>query len=80
MKVICIVVLYKPSTELLEKAIKSIVNQVDLVWISDNTPGGFKGMDTIAGVFKSQVEICTDGWKCGDCQGSECRYTICPGQ
>lgn len=56
MKVICIVVLYKPSTELLEKAIKSIVNQVDLVWISDNTPGGFKGMDTIAGVFKSKLK------------------------
>lgn len=56
MKVICILVLYKPSAALLEKAIKSIVNQVDLVWISDNTPGGFKGIDTIAGFFKSKLK------------------------
>lgn len=56
MKIICIFVLYKPSAELLGKAIKAIINQVDLVWISDNTPGGFKGIDNITGVFKSKLK------------------------
>lgn len=56
MKVICITVLYKPSEELLEKAISAIVNQVDLVWISDNTPGGFKGIDTIAGASNAKLK------------------------
>lgn len=55
MKILCILVLYKPSAALLEKAIKSIADQVDLVWLSDNTPGGFKGIDTMAGALQSKL-------------------------
>lgn len=38
-KVICILVLYNPDLEILKKAITAVINQVDFLWISDNTPG-----------------------------------------
>lgn len=46
-RIACILVLYRPSPEILEKAVEAIVGQIDLLWISDNTPGGFKGIDDI---------------------------------
>ncbi len=36
--VICILVLYNPDVDLLCKVISSIINQVDCLWISDNSP------------------------------------------
>lgn len=40
-KVLCALILYKPSIDLLKKVIESVVSQVDCLWISDNTPDGF---------------------------------------
>lgn len=37
-KIICVLVLYKPNIELLCKVIESIYPQIDLLWISDNSP------------------------------------------
>lgn len=55
-KVICILVLYKPSLEILMDAIRTIVNQVDFIWISDNTPRGFRDINTIIDVYNFKVK------------------------
>lgn len=58
-KIICILVLYKPNTDILKKAVNSIIQQVDTLYMSDNTPGGYvlpdyvNGSDTLKIVFKS---------------------------
>ena len=42
-KVICVLVLYKPSLTILDKVIDAVIQQVDFLWVSDNTPGGSAG-------------------------------------
>ena len=37
-KVICVLVLYHPDLDILQNAVDSIINQVDLLFVSDNTP------------------------------------------
>lgn len=55
-KIICVLVLYDPSPEILQKNIDAIVGQVDLLWISDNTPGGFDGIKTITAAYLDKVK------------------------
>lgn len=47
MKIISVLVLYKPSKVLLKENIHSVLKQVDYLYISDNTPGGTVGLDEI---------------------------------
>lgn len=54
-KTLCILVLYKPAPLILNKAIESIINQVDLTWISDNTPNGYSGIDDIKVTYSDRV-------------------------
>ena len=47
MKVISILVLYNPNMILLKENIYSVLQQVDYLYISDNTPGRTVGLDEI---------------------------------
>lgn len=55
-RVICILVLYNPSVKLLEIAIESIISQVDLLWISDNTPQGTNGIETLIKPYGDRIK------------------------
>lgn len=48
--------LYNPSPDVLQKNIDAIVGQVELLWISDNTPGGFDGIKTIIAAYPDKVK------------------------
>ena len=41
-RIICVLVLYNPDIKLINPVIQSIISQVDLLWISDNTPSPVK--------------------------------------
>ncbi len=56
MKVLCVLVLYNPSFDILLEAIESITQQVDLLWISDNTPDGYDGIDSIISTYSDRVK------------------------
>ena len=55
-KVICVLVLYNPSANVLKKNIEAIIGQVDFLWISDNTPSGFKGIQEIISSYPKKIE------------------------
>ena len=46
-KIICILVLYNPVENILQSNIEAVIDQVDYLWISDNTPGGFHGIQKL---------------------------------
>ena len=46
-RTLCILVLYKPTPSLLGQVVEAIIHQVDKIWISDNTPGGYDGISAI---------------------------------
>lgn len=52
-KVICILVLYNPDENLLQKTIEAIINQTDAIWISDNSTNGYNILKKIP--QKSQI-------------------------
>lgn len=54
-KTICILVLYNPSPCILSEVIESIIFQVDKLWISDNTPGGYVGMEEIYKQYNNSI-------------------------
>ncbi len=56
MRTICVLVLYNPSREIVTKTIDAIVNQVDFVWISDNTPGGSDFWKNEGGITAGKVK------------------------
>ena len=54
-KTICILVLYKPTDSLLKQVVESIINQVEIIWISDNTPGGYNKISEITSKYSDLV-------------------------
>lgn len=54
-RVLCILVLYKPNVDLLYHVISSVINQVETLWISDNTPGGFSAVDDIRNKYCNKL-------------------------
>ena len=55
-RVICVLVLYNPKFDVLDCNIRAIIDQVDLLWISDNTPGGFASVNAIIEKYSSKVK------------------------
>lgn len=54
-KIVCVLVLYLPDKELLINAIGSVYEQVDKIWISDNTPGDKNNACGYLSAFKDKV-------------------------
>ena len=54
-KILCLLVLYKPDKKILHEAISAIANQVEYIWISDNTPGGYSQIDEILNINKAKI-------------------------
>ena len=55
-KIGAIIVLYNPSHDILRRNIDAIIRQVDLLWISDNTPGGYKRIHEIIDLYSDKVK------------------------
>lgn len=55
-KVICVLVLYNPQPDVLRDNIKAIIGQVDYLWISDNTPGGYSGIHEMIDSYPDRVK------------------------
>lgn len=54
-RILCILVLYKPTDCLLKQVVESIINQVEIIWISDNTPEGYDKISEITNKYSDMV-------------------------